>query len=103
FGRDWLVAPVEGGHAVSTGMAETSAALGLRGNLPIPRAWSSEGVLFSAVLGSSRNLWRVPIAFKDWRVQGAPQRLTAGSGTEVSVSAAGKTLAFTSVNENVNL
>jgi len=46
FGRDWLVAPVEGGHAVSTGMAEASAALGLRGNLPIPRAWSSEGILF---------------------------------------------------------
>ena len=45
---------------------------GLTGNLcPAPRAWSSEGILFSAVLGSSMNLWRLPIAPKNWRVEGA--------------------------------
>jgi Tol biopolymer transport system component len=101
---DWWVVPMEGGRAVSTGAARALEAVGLRSDLSSgPRAWSSEGVLFSAVLGGSMNLWRVPIASKDWRVEGSPERLTAGSGKELQASAAGKDLVFTSVNESVKL
>ena len=101
---DWWVAPLEGGGAVATGAAEVLQAQGfVRGFPSAPRTWSGEGVLFSAALGSSTNLWRLPIASKDWRVQGPPQRLTAGSGRELQASATGKTVAFASVNQSVKL
>ena len=101
---DWWVAPLEGGGAMATGAAEVLQAQGFARGFPSgPRSWSGEGVLFSAALGSSTNLWRLPISIKEGRVQGIPQRLTAGSGKEQQASAAGKMVAFASINQSVRL
>jgi len=104
---DWWVVPFEGGRAVTIGAAE---ALKLK-RLPmqsgaeptLPGTWSAEGILFSAPLGGGINLWRLPIAPNDRRIQGPPQRLTGGSGREVQPSVAGNVVAFAGIHQNVKL
>ena len=99
---DWWVVSAEGGRAVPTGARATFQGSGP--GIAFPRAWIGDGILMAA-----RNLWRIPISRGDWRISGMPQRLTAGSDTEVypSVAAVGGAdafrVAFASVNSNTNL
>ncbi|MBI3693623.1 MAG: serine/threonine-protein kinase [Acidobacteria bacterium] len=74
---DWWVAPLDGGAPVKTGATRILSKATGSANLPWPADWLSDGVLFSA-----RNLWRIPISSRDYKL-GAPVRLTAGAAAEV--------------------
>src|SRR6185295_14946032 len=63
----------------------------------IPGMWEQDDhVVFSGALGDSTNLWRIPISSQTWRVAGAPQRLTFGTGLETTPTAAGSRVVFSS-------
>jgi predicted Ser/Thr protein kinase len=112
---DWWVTPVGSGEAVATGaLAVTieenfeSPFLVYPWALP-PAAWQAGGdaVIFSARSGDSRNLWRLGISSKDWKVRGRPQRLTSGPTQEEDPSVAeaggGMKIAFGSLAENSDI
>ena len=64
--------------------------------------WTSEGVIFSARLGESVNLWRVKIAETSGKViDGSLERLTHGAGSDL-LAAADRTgrIAFQVSNES---
>jgi len=98
--RDWWVASIDDGPATSTG---AFAALREKGLEPrgVPGMWEQgDQVVFSGVLGDSTNLWRIPISSQTWRVAGAPQRLTFGTGLETGPTAAGSRVVFSSQVSN---
>jgi Tol biopolymer transport system component len=45
-------------------------------------------VLFVARLGDSSNIWQVRISADGWQLTGVPERLTSGTGNEISPTAA---------------
>ena len=68
----------------------------------LPAVWTSEGVIFSARLGESVNLWRVKIAETSGKViDGSLERLTHGAGSDL-LAAADRTgrIAFQVSNES---
>ncbi len=86
---DWYVAPVEGGAATSTGArislhqhAVTDDRLYHAGD------WFGDQILFSIGTETQSSLWRARIFSRDWRLEGAPERLTAGTGVDVQPSVA---------------
>ncbi len=64
---------------------------------------SAVGVVFSAGAQNDANIWRVAISKADWKVQGPPERLTLGTGTEAQPVIRNHRLAFTSVRENQDI
>ena len=82
--RDWWVAPVDGGPAVSTGANRSL----LNDNIPTyPMAWFRDRVIFgkgTSVEGF--NLYAATITAASWEVSGAPERLTAGPGAQGDLS-----------------
>jgi eukaryotic-like serine/threonine-protein kinase len=116
---DWWVGPVDGGEAVRTGMLQAFHQQGLfnrevpSGTAPgspshsiVAGIWESEGsqVVFSAKLGDSTNLWRVPVSPETGRILGSAQRLTFGAGLEVQPSlGAGRRLVFSNLISNVDI
>ncbi|MBI3698131.1 MAG: serine/threonine-protein kinase [Acidobacteria bacterium] len=107
---DWWVTPPEAGPAVKTG---AYALFGRQGLQPpsgesriVPGLWMTEGnqVVFAARLGDSTNLWRISISPRTWRVMGAPQRMTFGTGLELQPSVGGdRRLVFSSLNANMDI
>jgi serine/threonine protein kinase/Tol biopolymer transport system component len=99
----WRVADVETGEAIGTGNMGPLGQSGLS-RFGRPGEWWNGHILFSAVLGDSVALWKVPIASGTWRISKPPERLTFGTGREElpTISAAGR-LAFASLNENVQI
>ena len=73
------------------------------------RDWSpaampdAEHVLFSARSGDSTNIWRLPLSPKTWRISGAPEQVTFGTGIEEKAAVAGNRLFFVSATGNVDL
>jgi Tol biopolymer transport system component len=112
-GLDWYVVPLDGGPAIKTGVLDAARAKGLLGTVRempsalIPRAWVSleDGVVFSAGLGGSTDLWQVKISSGAFKVIGEPRRLTAGTGSASQPSVAAlpggrQRVAFASLVEN---
>ncbi len=107
---DWWVVPSSGGEPIKTGALD---AIRLRpvNSSPIsgqivPETWSTPGdfVAFSARFGDSVDLWRVRISPTTWRVEGKPERLTAGTGLAAQPSmAAGGRLVFASLTSNIDV
>jgi Tol biopolymer transport system component len=88
-GADLWVTPIEGGDAVKTGAFPQLNKLGLRRpywpRLPwTPWEWTQDSVLLSRSLKDAVDMWRVPVSPNSFQVNGAPERLTFGSGHEVS-------------------
>ena len=101
---DWWVTPIDGGPANATGASGVFRALGLESVSQSPEAWTDKGVLMSAVLADTQNLWQVPISAGNWRVSGAPRRLTFGTSMDVQPSvAAGNQVAFSSLTGSLDV
>jgi len=102
---DWLVFPLEGGRAFSTGAAGIfrRQQLGNAAYPPAPGDWLGDRVVFSAGQRESANLWELSLSPKTFRVSGGAQRLTSGPGAHtyprVASLAAGRRVVF--VNENI--
>ena len=113
---DWWVMPVSGGRAVRTGAIEALRRAGLKEGgdnttVPVPDAWLDDSIIFSAQVGDSRNLWRLPVSPKTWKVVGPPERLTSGTNIEAAPTVAsvsergehGVRLAFASLVSTLNV
>jgi eukaryotic-like serine/threonine-protein kinase len=104
---DWWVVPVQGGSATPTGafaqLRKQGFTLAWR-DAPRVANWSGDELLFSARVGDSVNLWRIPIGASNSRVSGNPQRLTSGTGLDVypSLTADGRLL-FASLTNSLNV
>jgi len=96
---DWWVAQIDGGEAVPTGASAAFQKTGFAALSQAPELWTANGsaVLLSATRADTRNIWRVPISTRDWKVAGDPQQLTFGAGTDSQPTVAGDKLAYTSV------
>jgi eukaryotic-like serine/threonine-protein kinase len=88
---DWWWVPVAGGTPVATGAYRVIQQAGLSptsGNDAeiVPAAWTKAGVLFSARLGDSVNLWRLQISERGRAVETSLDRLTHGTGADLRPS-----------------
>jgi DNA-binding winged helix-turn-helix (wHTH) protein/Tol biopolymer transport system component len=109
---DWWVVPVGEGIAVQTGALDLIRASGL--GLPqdnsvafAPEDWDSDegdAVIFSAISGDSRNLWKIGIDADTWRATGPPTRFTFGTEVEQQVSLSGnRRMVFASLTRISNI
>jgi eukaryotic-like serine/threonine-protein kinase len=117
---DWWVTPVNGGEAIRTKVFSH-----IRRQWPellqsntfyqalvtgidncAPQAWipGENMVLFSARLGDSTNLWKVPLSPETWQVSGLPERVTFGTGEEAqpSIATDGR-LVFSNLVSNIDV
>jgi eukaryotic-like serine/threonine-protein kinase len=117
---DWWVTPVTGGEAIRTKVfsyfrrqwpdllqSTTFAQVLVTGiGNYAPQAWipGENRVLFSARLGDSTNLWKVPLSPETWQVSGLPERVTFGTGEEAqpSIAADGR-LVFSNLVSNIDV
>ncbi|MGH9722647.1 MAG: protein kinase domain-containing protein, partial [Bryobacteraceae bacterium] len=94
---EWWVTPFEGAGASQTDAFASVRRYQLNTILYFPFAISSAGtpaawlangnrIVFSAALADSRNIWTISIAPPAWKATGEPQRLTFGTGVEISPS-----------------
>jgi len=103
---DWWVTPVEGGSAIPTGVNAVLRNLGLSSVSQSPETWSENGagVLMSAALADTHNLWLIPISETNWKVSGPARRLTFGTTMDVQPSLApGHQVIFSSLNGNLDV
>jgi Tol biopolymer transport system component len=105
-GYDWMVFPLDGGRAFSTGAEAVfrRQQIGNTTHPPIPGGWIGDRIIFSAGQRDSASLWELPLSTKSLRVSGAARRLTFGPGANtyprVAPLAAGNSrMVF--VNENI--
>ncbi len=86
-----------------TGASDALRKAGVTG-LPIPGAWTADGVIFTTFDNGPSNVWQLAISPSTNSVTGTPRRLTFGTAMErsPSVSSSGR-VAFTSVVENVDV
>ena len=96
-GFDWWFAPIDGTQPVATGAYAVMEAKGLSGSAEnntigpapdaLPVSWTRDGVIFSARVGDSVNLWRLQVDAASRRVVGASlERLTYGAGADLEPS-----------------
>ena len=113
---DWWVTPLDEGPAIATGALKATREEGFTGPfliypwVLITPVWVTRGdsLIFSARSGDSRNLWRIRISPKTWKVTGPPERLTHSSSIEESPSVASAAngslkVAFGSFSENSDI
>ncbi|MBI3681277.1 MAG: PD40 domain-containing protein [Acidobacteria bacterium] len=103
--HDWWVAGSEG-PAVRTGAFDTLRKQKLLGpgvTHVEPGWWATDGVLFSAGLGDSRNLWRLPLARGSWRAAQAAVPITTGAESAVQPTTGGGKLAFAGGVSNIDI
>jgi serine/threonine protein kinase len=82
---DWWVAPVEGGPALRTNAHHN---LSMPPIWQSPYSWQGSHIIFAT--GSTIegvNLYRVLIDSSNWQVEGPPERITSGPGTQFLTSA----------------
>ncbi len=93
---DWWAAPIDGSEPKPLDARKAYQEAGI--SFPYPEAWSWS--LSGPLLGSTGELFRVPVDTGSWKVSGPPERLTFGSGLEVlpSGSEDGK-IAFMDVSQ----
>ena len=112
FRVDWFLVPIDGGLAIETGASAVlkhtfnsgmSADENTRG-FPRPQAWHADRVLYHALDGDTKNLWRVRIDPVTRRVAGASERVTHGTDDEelASISSTGR-MVYTSYDLRVDL
>lgn len=100
---DWWLVSVRAGQETRTGAREVflrsrlqarNSAQDTVSRQPVPRisapsCWLPDGrVIFSNRTGDARNLWEIRLSLPDGKPQGAPRRLTTGSGSEVEPACA---------------
>jgi Tol biopolymer transport system component len=110
---EWWLVPTNGGSAVRTGAHQAFVHGGLRAlepssapDFPIPAGWSAstDMILFSAVSGSTSNLWGLGIAPRTGRTNGTLRRLTTGVGNDINASCASSgALAFTNAQDRTDV
>jgi hypothetical protein len=113
---DWWVTPLDQGPAIATGAFKATRKQELTGPLLvypwalIAPVWETGGdaLIFPARSGDSRNLWRIGISTKTWKVTGVPERLTSSPAIEESPSVAlvaggAVKIAFASLSENTDI
>ena len=103
---DWLVVPLEGGRAFSSGAKDVflRQQLGNPAYPPAPGDWLGDRVVFSAGQKESASLWELTLSAKTFHVSGPAQRLTTGPGanTYPRVASLGSGRArIVFVNENI--
>ena len=113
-GSEWWIAPLDGGSAIKTGAASIfrSAALQVPDDvagwqLPPAEEWKSEGggaVIFSAMSGDSRNLWKIVLNPETGLTTSRPARFTFGTDWELQASVgAGARTVFASMSRSSNI
>jgi hypothetical protein len=102
---DWWVAELDNGAVVGTGASAAFKQIGFASASQAPEAWTEDGagVLMSATLADTRNVWRVPISANSWKVTEPPQRLTSGTTMDVQPSVTGNHLVYASLNAKLDL
>jgi serine/threonine protein kinase/Tol biopolymer transport system component len=105
---DWWASESKGETLVRTGAVSLLRREGLAPSARVflPDTWLAEnsGVVFSARLGDTTNLWELPISSASGRVSGAPLRLTFGAGMDVSAAASAPNgLVFASLDDNTDV
>ena len=101
---DWWVTDLESGEAVRTGAGAEFKEMRFASASQAPEAWTSDnGVLTSATLSDTRNIWKLTISTKTWKVAGAPERLTSGTSIDLQPSVAGGQMIFSSVSGNLDV
>ena len=102
---DWWVTSIDGGETIGTGASATFRKMGFASASQAPESWASDGsgVLMSATLSDTRNIWRVPISQKDWKISAEPQRLTFGTGSDMQPSVVGDALVFAGLTERLDV
>jgi Tol biopolymer transport system component len=113
---DWWVTSLFSGPAVKTGALDVTQRARLSGDFQlypwtlVPGAWQRDDnvLVFSARYGDTRNLWRLRISPKTFRVTGSEERLTSGAAREeqpaVAVESGGTVrLVFTSVSDTLSI
>lgn len=103
---DWWITSIPSGPAVSTGANAALHAMGLASISQVPEEWTprKSGVLMSPEVNGAHSLWWIPISPKDWKVSGAPQRLTAGTTIDAQASAtADERVGFASLHASLDV
>jgi len=103
---DWMLFPLDGSPAYSTGAKEVfrRQQLGSPTYPPIPGDWLGDRVVFSAGQNESSSLWEIPLSRATFRVTGAARRLTSGPGAHTYprvAAAAADRARIVFVNENI--
>jgi eukaryotic-like serine/threonine-protein kinase len=108
---DWWIAPVDGGPVIKTGALPTLQERRLRPpsgdytinpNQVLP---DGRGVLFSAALGDSTNIWQLDLSSRG-EVVGRPRQITFGTSIEGQATAGRReplAVAFTSLTVNLDI
>ena len=105
-GFEWVALPLDGSAPREIDVGE---ALRRVTEVLLSVDWSpaampdAEHVLFSARSGDSTNIWRLALSSKTWRIAGAPEQVTFGTGIEERAAVAGSRLFFVSATGNVDL
>src|SRR5262249_55446013 len=102
---DWWVTPIEDGPVIRTGAIAAFRNPGFVTVSQVPEVWTPNGtgVLMSAALADTRNLWQVPISSRNWKVSGSPRRLTSGTIMDLQPSVAGSHVVFASLNGSIDI
>jgi Tol biopolymer transport system component/DNA-binding winged helix-turn-helix (wHTH) protein len=107
---NWWIAPLAGGLPIKVDATRFLSAAALQrpddlGSGLAPEEWRADGdVVFSAISGDSRNLWKIAVDPETGLVAGPPSRLTFGTEWELqATSSAGGRTAFSSVSRASNL
>ena len=103
---DWLVFPLDGARAFSSGARDVfrRQQLGNSTYPPVPGDWLGDRVIFSAGQKESASLWELTLSPKTFRVSGSAQRLTSGPGANTYprvASLAESRARIVFVNENI--
>jgi eukaryotic-like serine/threonine-protein kinase len=100
--EDWWVTSLDGRAAVRTGAFAAIQRAGL-GLIYEPAGWRNGKVVFSARDSSRRSVFEIPISTRTWQVQGPPEALTFGTGTDGTPYPSPTAIAFTSYQNEINI
>jgi Tol biopolymer transport system component len=106
--QDWWVAPASGGEPTGTTAFSTFRSLGISLRewflVPFPADWVDGGLLFSAKLGDSVDIWQVPFSLESRHVSAPAQRLGTSTRYAVAGSAApNSSIFFASLEDNAQI
>jgi hypothetical protein len=102
YRKDAYVIPLKGGAPAATGLLAALEQNKLTGT-PEIGAWSGDRIIVAAQTGDSRNLWRLTLDPRSFRVTGSPERLTFGASAESHPAIGGGRMLFSSVQENPDI
>jgi eukaryotic-like serine/threonine-protein kinase len=88
---DWWVVPAGSGTAVRTGAREALTARklfsrivpGTASRVAVPNLWIDSQVIFTAGFTDTLNIWSIGLSSREFKVSGAPTRLTPGVTAEL--------------------